>query len=163
MSERLNLVDRYDLACLRDEINRDNNKLHNNEICPIKKSLQLHREQINGLGEIITFMANEIDKNKEKSNEDLKKSNLLKIKIDRLLLKKYNRLNDLISYLTKSFENYTVKNDNIVNKNHMNILEKIKYNDDLYYQVKQQIKYNVYIFNLFLISIIIINVLYFIF
>jgi hypothetical protein len=78
MGERLNLVDRYDLVCLRDEINRDMIKQYNNEIHPIKKSLQLKKSQIDGLGEITETLGNEIDK----TNDIIKKYNLSRMTID---------------------------------------------------------------------------------
>lgn len=78
MTERLNLVDRYDLVCLRDEIDRDIRKLYNNDIHPIKKSLQLKKQQIDGLGEITETLGNEIDK----TNDIIKKYNLSRMTID---------------------------------------------------------------------------------
>jgi hypothetical protein len=46
--------------------------------------------------------------------------------------------------------------ENVSDKNHINILEKIKYNDDLYFMVKNQIKSNVYRFNIIFFTTILI-------
>ncbi len=99
MGERLNLIDRYDLTCMKDDINRDMVKLYNTEISPIKKSLQLHRSQINGIGEIIMAISDEIDENKEKAIESIRKLDFDKIRFDKLLLSKTNRLFEKINIL----------------------------------------------------------------
>jgi hypothetical protein len=99
MGERLNLIDRYDLTCMKDDINRDMIKLYNTEISPIKKSLQLHRSQIDGIGEIIMALSDEIDENKEKAIEDMRKTNFDKTRFDKLLLCKTNRLFEKINIL----------------------------------------------------------------
>lgn len=58
----INLVDKYDLACVKDELERKIITVHNNEICPIRKGLQLHRFQIDGLGDVVVMLGNEYDK-----------------------------------------------------------------------------------------------------
>jgi hypothetical protein len=99
--ERLNLVDRYDLICVRDKIEQDIIKQYNEEIYPCKKALQLHRTEIDDINKKLNYI-----------NEELK------------------------------------LHDRIMTNNHMNVIEKIKENDDLYYQVKNQIKDNVKRFNI---------------
>jgi hypothetical protein len=67
-------------------------KLYNTEISPIKKSLQLHRSQIDGIGEIIMSLSDEIDENKEKAIESNRKTNFDKTIVDMTLLCKINIL-----------------------------------------------------------------------
>ena len=112
MGERLNLVDRYDLTCVKDELESLILKQYNNEICPIKKILHSHREQIDGLGETILMISKEIEINKDKASEYMVKTNFDKIKIDNLLfdrtkrlLEKINILEDKILYNNKINEN----------------------------------------------------------
>ena len=62
MGERINMVDRYDLTVLRDEIDRDLSKLKENEIGSVKSSLQLQRKQINGLGDVLVELGDEVEK-----------------------------------------------------------------------------------------------------
>ena len=62
MGERINMVDRYDLTVLRDEIDRDLSKLKENEIGSVKSSLQLQRKQINGLGDVLVELGDEMEK-----------------------------------------------------------------------------------------------------
>lgn len=113
MPERLNLVDCYDLACVKDELERKIICQYNNDISPIKKSLQLHKqrldvkdnqlsiikEQITGLGEIVIMLSNEIDDNKEKAIESNRKTNFDKTRIDNLLFNRTKRLTEKIDEL----------------------------------------------------------------
>lgn len=62
MGERINIVDRYDLTVLRDEIDRDLSKLKENEIGSVKSSLQLQRKQINGIGDVLVELGDEVEK-----------------------------------------------------------------------------------------------------
>ncbi len=127
MTERLNLVDRYDLVCLRDEVNRDMIKQYNNEICPIKKSLQLQREQINGIGEIIISLGNEIDKNKEIAIEANRKTNFDKTRFDKLLLNKSNRLSDKINETNEIIKNYDLSKMTVDITNNQYEIDELKF------------------------------------
>lgn len=107
MGERLNLVDRYDLTCMKDDINRDMVKLYNTEISPIKKSLQLHRSQIDGIGEIVMSLSDEIENIKKEHEIDAKgiidynfnQTDTI-VKLD----EKINKLNNTITILHDEIE-----------------------------------------------------------
>jgi len=104
MGEILNLIDIYDLSRVSDDINKDIINLYNTEISPIKKSLQLHRSQINGIGEILISLSDEIDLNKQKAIEDMIKLDFDKTRFDKLLLNKISRL----------FEKVNISEDKII-------------------------------------------------
>jgi hypothetical protein len=55
-------------------------------------------------------------------------------------------MDSLIEKISKIEEEIFLQDICIVN-NHKNLIEKIKYNDDLYYAIKNQIKDNIYRFN----------------
>lgn len=61
MENTVYYIDRYEFACFKDEFERKLIKLSNIEIQPIKSSLQLKKQQIEGLSEIVINLGNEID------------------------------------------------------------------------------------------------------
>jgi hypothetical protein len=63
----------------------------------------------------------------------------------------------------KSLNEKLILHDKYITCNHKNILDKIKYNDDLYYQLKNQIKNNVKRFNIIFYSSICIIIIIFYF
>jgi len=65
-----NFIDRYDLSCVKDELVRNIISQYNNEIYPLKTTLQLHKKQISGIGELITDIGLEID-NLKKYNKKI--------------------------------------------------------------------------------------------
>jgi len=72
MGERLNLVDRYDLACMKSDIEKDIIKMYNNDIYPLKKDIRIIKEQIKGLGEFTLTLGNIFDniEHKQKNMEN---------------------------------------------------------------------------------------------
>lgn len=74
MCDREFLVDRYDLAVVKDELDCQIRKMYNNDICPIKSSLQLKKHQIEGLADVVIMLGDEIDKiNKQNTETKLNK------------------------------------------------------------------------------------------
>ena len=141
MVERLNLVDCYDLACAKDELERKIICQYNNDISPMKKSLQLHKqrldvkdnqlsiikEQITGIGEIIISLGNEIDKNKEIAIEANRKTNFDKTRFDKLLLNKSNRLSDKINETNEIIKNYDLSKMTVDITNNQYEIDELKF------------------------------------
>lgn len=75
MCDREFLVDRYDLAIVRDELDCEIRKLYDTEICPIKTSLKQKKVQIDGLGEIVIMLSENIDEIKHNNNKITKELN----------------------------------------------------------------------------------------
>ena len=65
------IVDRYDLTILKNDFELNIN--------PIKKGLQLHRRQINGLGDVVKDLSLELESTNKKLNSHLEED-----KIDKL-------------------------------------------------------------------------------